>query len=262
MGRHSMDLSRQFKNSNHRRLKNQNGFVAVLALSFLPLLISGGLALLISFFLTQNWMQSLHICRTELLKTQASVGLDIEKLKSLNLRARTLRALLTTTKVSLAAAVAAVNPPLIAELTAQIRQIRLQQKTLDLEQKLIINIAQKRMEEGILTVQKKLTEQGRIAEKRSPVFFRFSISHIQLAAANLAVRPDSPTWAPVYELLEPFSLQQTLHVSWRSSFEMKGKLKQWLKNYHIKKDSCAATLQQDQGRLRSKLTEVKSLWKL
>ena len=86
-----MDLQRFNCIAPPRALKTQNGFASMMFLSVLPVLLAGLLFLLFSQYYLKNWMQSLHICRTELLKTQESVGGTLEKLMGLNKEALSLR---------------------------------------------------------------------------------------------------------------------------------------------------------------------------
>lgn len=224
-------------------MKNQQGFANIAFLSFLPILVISFLTLLFSQYLTKNWMQALHTCRTELLSTQNQVGKDLKRLMEMNKVAGSLRMALQAAYVELAAAIAAENPGWVAKVRWQIQQIKTQQKILDASQKTVIALANFKLNAGVYQVMQKIYKQNAENQARLPDFFRFQIKNILPFPTLLAVRPDKADIAPVYELKQKFNEAQAIHVSWISYFQTtdKGPLK-WLINSHSKEQYCQVTL--------------------
>lgn len=239
-------------------LNSQKGFAMVLALSLLPLLLAAGFAFLFSGHLLKNWMQSLHICRTELLKTQSQAKSSLDRLLALNKLATSLRAQLLAARIQRAAAIAAQNYPLAAQALARIFAIQAQQRTLDLAQKKLILMANFQMSSGLRRVISRLHTQDANNLTRSTALFEFRIDSIRTFPKTLAVHPDSPDVAPVYELNNDFSQSQGLSVSWNSRFKTNSvRGSRWIQNQHAKKDHCAVSLKRENGSFKEILIEDK-----
>lgn len=247
----SSSISSQVNNS-------EAGFANVAFLGLLPAMVLGILILLFTQLITRNWMQSLHTCRVELLKTQDQVGEHLKQLMQLNKLAKTLRLALKMAQVELAAAIAAENPPWIAKVLLRIKQIQAQQKTLDGVQRSLIAISDTKLNFAVFKVVQKIRQQDIQNKLRLPDFVKFRIKNIIPRPTTLAVKPDKPGVAPVYELKPDFKQAQTLHVSWISEFETadKGPIK-WLINKHQKKQYCKASLIEDGSSFREILNEDK-----
>lgn len=242
---------------------NQKGFVTVWALAFLPCLFVMGLGLLLTQYLTTNWKQSVHICRTELLVTQETAARHLKTLLHLNPAALALRISMKQAQIQYASAVATANPTLAAVFLLRIASIHRKQKALDKMQKVIIARANSEMSSGLLAVQTKIREQNRRNQGRLPDSFSFDVITYPLNFKSLAVKPDLPDIAPLYELRQNFEAEQNLSVSWRSSFAVQSKMeKPWFQNRNRKKDSCSVTLKSVQNRFESVLVEDKHLSKL
>ena len=252
-----MELSRS-NQPTAQILKSQGGFAMVLGLSLLPIILAAGFAFLFSSHLIKNWMQSLHICRTELLKTQSEAKKSLENLLTLNNLAASLRAELLAARMELAAAIAAENPGLIARAEAHILKVQSRQRVLDQTQKKLIFAANFQMNSGLQKVTSKLHLQDATNLSRSTSLFHFRINSIRTSLRTLAVHPDSPDIAPIYELDKNFTEAQGLSVSWNSSFQTNSnKGFRWIQNQHTKKDHCSASLQSQNGTFKEILTEDK-----
>jgi hypothetical protein len=104
-----MGLPRSNQSSSQTNLKDQKGFATVLLLTFLPVLLAGLFFLLFSQYYLKNWMQSLYICRTELLSAQEMTAKYLKRLMDLNPMAKSLRLALQMAQIQLAAAIAIEN---------------------------------------------------------------------------------------------------------------------------------------------------------
>lgn len=228
----------------------------VLALSLIPILLAAGFAFLFSSHLLKNWMQSLHICRTELLKTQSEAKESLDRLLALNKLATSLRLQLQFARIQRLAALASHNYPLAAQALARILAIQSQQRTLDQIQKKIILMANYQMSSGLFKVVSRLRAQDAENLMRATPIFKFRIDSIRTFPKTLAVHPDLPDVAPVYELDNDFSRSQGLSVSWNSRFETNSnKGPRWIQNQHSKKDHCAVSLEKQNGTFKEVLIE-------
>jgi hypothetical protein len=255
----ALDLSGQSPDSIQAQLNNQKGFVQVLFVSLLPVLLTGFLFVLFSQFILKNWMESLHICRTELLSAQKRTSVPLSTLMKLNNLAKALRIALRTAQIELAIGIATENAAQIAKATADILRIQNQQKQLDLYQKALILQGNLEMNRGLQSVATKLRAQDHALQARLPDIFGFRIYSILPVHAKLAVKPDKPDIAPVYELLPEFTKQQTLSVSWISEFKTKNAQRyQWLQNSHKKRDGCSGSLSSEKDSFTENLVEGKS----
>jgi len=260
-----MDLQRPNQLTASKILRRQNGFASTIFLSILPVLLAGLFFLLFSQYYLKNWMQSLHICRTKLLETQASVGKTLEKLMALNSEARALRIALQVAYAELATGIATENPGLIAKATRDIARIKRLQKNLDLLQKSHIWAGNTEMLSGIQKVARNLRTQDQWNRAHLPDFFTFRIHRIMTFPKVLAVKPDRPEIAPVYELQNDFTHEQSLNVSWISEFQTQSKNREtlrWLSNHHNIKQSCSASLKSEGRSFPPTLSEDKRWSKL
>lgn len=239
-------------------LKSQGGFALVFLLAFLPLLLTGCFALLFSQFLFKNWMESLQICRTELLNSQKRTATQLEALIKLNPLAANLRTALLNARIQLAAAIASKNFPLAAKIQADIIRIEKQRSQLDQHQKSLIRLAEQQMSSGVDRVRRRLRSQDQTNQSRASEFFSSRLQGIQTRDPGLAVQPDQPDTAPVYELRKPFEENQALSVSWRHEFQTRKPEKyKWIQNRHKKQNQCSASLRPAQSRFREVLTADK-----
>ncbi|MGZ5279960.1 MAG: hypothetical protein ACXWC9_08460 [Pseudobdellovibrionaceae bacterium] len=258
-----MDLQRSNQLTASKILRKQNGFASTIFLSILPVLLAGLFFLLFSQYYLKNWMQSLHICRTELLETQSSVGKTLEKLMALNAEARALRVALQAAFAEFATGIATSNPALIAKANRDIAQIKRLQKKLDVIQKSYIWDSNAKMLSGIQKVARSLRSQDQWNQAHLPDLFSFRIHRIKTSPKVLAVKPDRPEIAPVYELQNDFTDQQSLNVSWTSEFQTRSKETiRWLSNHHHFKQSCSASLKEKGRSFPPTLSEDKPWSKL
>lgn len=238
-------LSRSNQPATADRLNSQKGFATALLLVALPALLAGLMFFVFSGFLVKNWMQSLHTCRSELMRTQELASQDLNALMKLNPLAKTLRLRLKLAYIKLAAAIAHYNWGMAAQARLEIAQIQAQQRQLDLTQKALIQMANVKMAMGLYKAYQSLRMQNQINQTRIPWFFSFRIDPRPPSPVLLAVKPDIPEVAPVYELKNPFSRSQALSLSWISSFASgKGDKMLWIQNRHSKKDYCSVSLEE------------------
>lgn len=249
--------------STDSKLKSESGFSTTLMVSLLPVLLAGFMFFLLSGFLVKNWMQSLHICRVNLMETQKKVSIDLKNLMDLNTLAKSLRLQLRQAHIKLVLAIAQENWPLVAQTRLEIYQIQARQKQLDLTQKALIQLANVKMTSGVFKVYQELRRQNQIIQTRLPWFFNFRITPSIPRPVVLAVKPDVPDIAPVYELKPSFSEAQALSVNWISSFSSgNGDRMTWIKNSHSKRDSCSISLMEQNNRYSIKMIADKLLQRL
>ncbi len=240
-----MELQRSNRFASAKILEKQNGFASIVFLTILPALLAGLLFLLFSQYFLKNWMQSLYICRTELLETQKAAGKEIRNLMALNIQAATLRIQLAQAKAELAAATLVVDEIGIARAMAKIANIEKKQFRLDRQQRRIIAQAESRMNQGLQKVARELRSQNTWNQQHIPSSISFRIHSIRPIPKKLAVKPDKSEIAPVYELENDFSAAQALNVSWKSEFQTTSKgMSQWISNHHVKSQSCSASLKE------------------
>lgn len=253
-----MDLQGPDQLTPPKILRRQDGFAATVFLTILPVILAGLFFLLFSQYFKKNWMQSLYICRSELLQTQTATGQHLKKLMALNAQARFLRVALNFAYAELAAGYATENPILIARAQQEIQRIKAQQKRLDVQQKTIIFAANTTMMSGVQKVASLLHRQNQWNQARMPDTFSYQIRSISPAPKLLAVKPDRPEIAPVYELKNDFTQEQALRVSWTSAFQTRSKETfRWLSNRHQIKQSCSASLKESGSSYPSTLIEDK-----
>jgi len=259
------ELGLQRPNSSplQNSLKNQRGFAQAFFISLLPILLAGFLVILFSQFFLKNWMQSLHTCRVELLTSQQKTKRHLKQLMDLNTLAKSLRLALMAARARLAVATASQNWPMVAEATRAIIQIEAKRKQLGLLQKSLILQANFEMAKGVESVARKIRQQSQHLQNKLPKFLAFRIHSIRPQPSLLAVQPDRPDTAPVYELQTQFKDRQALHVSWISEFQTRKEERyQWLLNHHKKQDGCSASLEPKGKDFQEILHEGRSFLKL
>ena len=153
---------------------------------------------------------------------------------------------------------AAENPALVLQVWRKIRFIERQQKALDLQQKGLIWTANAKMLGGLQKVSQKLRLQDQKNQNWMPPVFSFRIHNISFLPRSVAVRPDQPDPAPVYELENDFTQKQALNVSWISEFQTTSRESvQWISNHHTLKQNCSASLAESGSKFEQTLSEGK-----
>lgn len=244
-------------------LKSQKGFVQVFLISLLPILLAGFLVILFSQYYLKNWMESVHICRVELLTSQKKTAGHLKRLMDFNPVAQALRTALVAAEIEFAVALATENFAAMAIAQQKIQNIKRQQRALDKIQKAIIAQANFQMARGVEAVSRKIKQQSAALQAKLPEYFSFRIYQIRVFPTRLAVKPDRPDIAPVYGLQRNFEDRQSLHVSWTSEFRTRNNGSQkWIKNHHKKQDGCSASLKPEGKNFQEVLHAGKSSWRL
>lgn len=245
-------------------LKTQHGFALVLMLALMPLIMSAMIAYLLLNTTLQTWMNSMHICRTELLETQSQVGLDLEKLMQTNDAVRTVRTQILTTQLAIVAATAAYQFYAVPPLQKTLLFFQQEERALGVLQKGLIASATAKMNIGSMNAQRKIQAQYRDLAPKLIEFVSIKLLSSRSVMKRLAVKADRPSApAAVYELENNFKQRQTLSVFWTT--EMKIIESQWSNNWFRfktqKSESCASTLEQEDKQWKSILNEDKPLLK-
>jgi hypothetical protein len=158
---------------------------------------------------------------TESLKIQKQLSEGENALFALNPLALLLRETLLSLKIQLIAAVAAENYPEIARLTIEINKTIKSQQLLDAQQKKIIFLTSNLLEFNtnalILKIHASLNKSAFNWD-----YYLQVISKLEFKSKPImAVKPDAPDLAPVYELKANYKQLQYLAYQWHLNFSTK-----------------------------------------
>ncbi|MFN7905351.1 MAG: hypothetical protein ACK5P5_09220 [Pseudobdellovibrionaceae bacterium] len=194
-------------------MKNQNGFVTVFLLATLPVIV-GLIAAVTVMTSSLNLDQQLKkTCREELIRSQENSAKSLDRLFNLNPMALKLRFQKHAAQIALAAAVASLNQVAIAKYTKELLKIERARQRLHRIQQTILQRQNIANHMGLNRVQIALA-----ASLAATVHGNFFTEHIQFTGrkhVGLAVEPDQPDTAPIYELQNPFEEKQTLSIFWK-----------------------------------------------
>jgi len=258
-----MEIQRRDR-SSVEILKNKHGFALILMLALMPLIMSAMIAYLLLNTSLQTWMNSLHLCRTQLLETQNQVGRDLDELLQTNNLVKTVRTQIVTTQLAIVAATAAYQLYAVPPLQKALLGFQQEERAIGALQKGLIVSANAKMKLGSLNAQRKIQAQYRDLAPKMIEFVSLKLVSSRYATKRLAVKADRPSApAAVYELENNFKQRQSLSVFWTT--EIKIIDSQWSKNWFRfssqKSESCSSTLEKKDEQWKSILNEDKSLLK-
>lgn len=245
-------------------MKRNTGFAMISLLAMMPLLMAALIAYLLLNTSLQSWMETSHLCRTELLKTQDQVSQDLQKLLDLNSSVKLLRAKILATKAAIATALASGQTYALPPLRQALLVLQQEERALGLLQKSLLAAANLKMLHGPHQASQKIRQQYSLLQKRLSEFILFRLVHIHSLPRTLAVEPDRPAAvAAIYYLKSNFKQQQALHLIWRTELTALDAqwTKKWFRLRSERNDSCSASLELQNGKLQSLLSEGKSLLK-
>lgn len=223
-------------------MKSEKGFATILLLTLAPVLVAGGLVVLFCFSFLKSDMAVLNICRAEQLQVQNQVGKTLTKLLALNPKARKLRASEKLARTKLQWALSIGNPYAVAAAEARLLQVQLQRQALALRQKALIQSANLRFSMAAPQLSRNLALEWRKHNAPLQPWMHSSLRIVSSKVPQLAVKPDFPDTAPVYEPVPHFEEAQ----SWAHSWQVKVQGKAWIKNFLNFKGgfqrSCATSL--------------------
>jgi hypothetical protein len=197
------------------------GFATISLLLFLPLI---GLMLFsfgFSGYLIQHKTKIRSTCLKEGRRIQENLARNEEAVIKLNPIASALRLQLKLAYVELTAAVASENPIWVAEVHAKIIKIKNHQKQLDSLQKSLLAKTKFDIAIQVAFLQNQLNQIDQTTSQIWKYYldiFAFSIvNHLP----EVALEPDSPDVAPVYELAKNHESRQSLAFQWQTYFRTK-----------------------------------------
>lgn len=194
---------------------SQRGIGVVFLLSLMPFLTALCLALIIMGSVLTLDQRLKQLCRETLIVAQEKSATSLKTLLQLNPLAQQLRLKKRTTEIAYAAAIASGNKVLALRLRAELAKIQIQREQLDRMQRLIL----RRQDVSNLMALQNVKAQLRavLFQLIKPTLFLHEIYFSRMNHVSLAVKPDMPDLAPVYELQAKFEEQQTLSVFWNWS---------------------------------------------
>lgn len=200
----------------------------------------------VSFFI-QSKTKIRSICLKQSIVIQKDLIRSEEQLFKLNPLAVTLRLKLKAAYARLALAIATENPALAVEAERQIIETKNQQQELDLSQKALIRIAQTQLIFSVSQLQNQLKQNGLSANDTWSFYLR-TFTHIYLThSPNVAVKPDSPEVAPVYELDPEYQGKQNLAFRWQLNFQTQTEAQQQIRSETRFEMTCGSTAKKEKG---------------
>ncbi len=236
----SSHLKNSLKNASPKSelSSNENGFILVLAP---PLILLGFLTFSFLSYQSHNLTfreESRSLCRISMLSQQEIASRTIYQVMSLNPMATALNLQMKRLLVSLAAAIASKNAPAVAKITAEIKQVKEQQRQLHLRQKMLLKLGLSEIYTLQLRLQRDLLQ---ISEKSKLI--STSITRVEVTPPRIAIEPVNKTdTAPIYVFKKQFEESQQLSATWIETFAWK--TKPHPKLVHKFKSGCEATLKQ------------------
>ncbi len=221
-----------------RITRSSRGFGLILILSLMPLIISLSLVVLIMGAGLNIDQRLKKICRDQLITAQQKSGASMTRLLFLNPVAKNLRIKKRMTEIAYAPAVASGNKVLALRLRAELAEIQLQRQQVDLQQKMILR--QQTLTNWLALQQAKSHLRSALDHLIQPGLFDRRILFPKLKHVSLAVTPDLPDIAPIYELKTPFEEEQTLSLFWNWSVQSRSES---LRRYPLSfQRECSVTL--------------------
>ncbi len=221
---------------------NQSGFVNILVLAMLPFLIG---VVLFAYSLhgwTSTQTELFYTCRKEQIQTLERIRTHLNSLLKLNPIAKTLKIQLTTTQALLVAAIAQGNAPAVVALTKQIKIIEMRRKTLDIQQKLLIQTSNIELNTSTARLYKNLKNIASTKQKALQLFENASASVQWPQLTKLQVEPEYPDVAPSYRPVLYFSDRQKLVQKWQFLIKQKDTNIDFLSGKNSYEKICTSTL--------------------
>jgi hypothetical protein len=194
-------------------VKKQKGSIVICLLTLLAVILPFCFVVVLLTSALSVDQQMKKICRDQLIQAEQKSAVTLVTLLKLNPTATLLRLKKQQTEIALAAAIASANKPLVLKMMAQLKQIHSQRLKLDQLQK---NLLQRQSISNRLAIQTTQMQLQRFLNQNiKDAVFLHTINFTQSKSIGLAVQPDIPDIAPVYETVSDFEDQQTLSVYWK-----------------------------------------------
>lgn len=242
-------------------LKNRNGFAVVLIMALLPCVLAGFLLCFSTVGFIQTDLALKYQCRSLGESTQDKVRPLLTALLALNPLAVQLRIELAQAMAEIAAAIATENPVALAKAKDHYNRVVQKRQELDYKQKQLINNSNRLLRQGHQFTRLQL---GRLGATSSNVLLKMQLTSVRGEAPRLAVRPDVPDTAPIYNPLPDFETQQALAHEWQYRLQVQAPFSAFLKGSFTFKKACAVTLTEENALWRTKIIKgkfsLKSVW--
>lgn len=239
----------------------QEGFATVMLLSLLPLLLAGGFALFCAFGFLKSDLATLNICRAKQMEVQNKVGRNLAKLLALNPRALKLRLAEARAEKALAAAMESGNPAAIAAAEAYLLSVQMRRQALDLRQRSLIATANSWLVNGSQNLQRELRQEWWRHNSNLSSWLQNSLQLKPPMVPTLAVKPDLPEVAPLYELQPDFAEAQAWLQSWSFRLQTTAWAAKFLKFNGGFERSCTTSLYPEGETWIARMKKDKSLLK-
>lgn len=185
----------------------------------------------------------------------------LESLLSLNPKAQWLRQEQLQNLRDIAAATASKNPAALALATRQYLAVRKKQTELDGRQKQLIRQSNRILAENHFSTSAKIRTE---ALKASNPLLKLHFQSLNGRAPRLAVQPDLPDLAPIYNLASDFAEAQALAHQWNYRLEVRAPFSRFLPGTFDFKKACAVSLRKEHLKWSPQIIEgkysSKSVW--
>ena len=239
---------------------NQRGFATLTLLLLAPLIIAATGVVAAGYLILKADGQIRHLCRTQLLSSQAKISADLRDLMALNKVAASLR--LEKRSADLEVTAASAFPPALPAANAHKASVFVRQLALAAQQKRLIFHAklESKMAPAMTTreIYSSLTEL-RVIHSNDHLSLDFS-EKTQSAAFEIVAQPRG-NLTPDYSPSSDFERKQAMRVSW--SFRASALLPAWIRplvmstgiNAH---GECSSTLKKGNQQWQPQLNADKS----
>lgn len=233
------------ENRKKRKLKSRyacdcRGFAVTTLLVLLPLLLTVGAIVAVVLLSLKAYSFSHHACRSSLLEGQRQLAVPVNKLISLNPRAKNLRAARKKAEVALKAAMATANPKAVAAAKAALAIVKERQYSLRAQQNRLLMTAKHSARLSRFKAEKTIRKSGPALVKQVQVS-SFPIALYQSPFASIT--PDYLSKAPLESRQKAFARWQISLVVW---------IPKWLRSSGLLKvkpisGRCGASAQKEAG---------------
>lgn len=239
-------------------LRNQKGFALTIILALLPVLIGGMLVVLFAMNYMKMNARHLYLCRSAHLEDQKQVAALLQQLLDLNPKAKDLREKRRLAEEALDAAMSSGQPYAIAVAQAGKTLVIGMQTVLDLQQRQLIGNSNRLLYQGHSSMQQQLRQTIKKDLASLKPFIKSSFELKSNSPPQLAVRPDKPDLAPVYNTYPDIEERQALAHQWQYSLDVAGFLETFLHGKQSFEKNCAVTVAKQGKKWNAKIHRVRS----
>lgn len=219
---------------------SQSGFALICFLAFVPMIITLFFAFAVGGRALVRQAEMRHLCRTQLLNSQARVAALVTELTALNPQARQLRGQRQAALATLAA-VAVSAPHLVPAARSALQATTARQQALRLKQQSLLNRIRNSWQNGARQVRQGLTAKG--------------AQHLNLLRPQVGLIPlPAPSLTPDYLPAPGASRLHRQGATWRITLPTPVTSHLQTKSWN---GGCATTLTPREGQWLPQLSEVK-----